>query len=318
MRLELLGVEIAVEGNAGAEVVRALAALAAPGEPSPRPDLVLAASAVQVPQAVPDPTVFVHFPLRAGRRGGTLVIGDAAAVFVVSADGRRIDAELTPRALAEGAPEIAALHLPVALAFALRHHGVFHLHAAALADGGRALLVPGQSGVGKTTLALALLEAGLAWLGDDSAFVAVRDGAPCAEGVARPFHLRPDTAGAFGRAAARAAPPDASGRRELDPEAAWPGRARRGPLRPGTLLFPEVARRPTTAVEPLAPAEALGRLVEASALVVVDGAARAPEHLALLGRIASEARALRVELGEDLLRAPEEVARRILALAGAP
>ena len=190
---------------------------------------------------------------------------------------------------------------------------MYHLHAAALAEAdGGALLVVGQAEVGKTTLAVALLEAGLGALCDDAAFVADLPAGPRVQGLPRPFHLRPATLRAFPRLAACAGPPDAEGRRDLDPGAAW-GPPRRDRLRPGVLLFPELTGRPLTAVEPLGPADALGRLIEASALLVVDGAAHPPEHLALLGRLASQARALRVSLGEDLLRAPVEVARAILA-----
>jgi hypothetical protein len=317
MRFELLGVEIVVEGGAGAELARALGPLS-PGRGSARaPQLRLAAEHVPSPRPVPDPAVFFHPPLRAGRRDGAFLVGDGSSLFAIAAGGGRVDAELGPGALADGGRSLAALHLPVVLAFALRHHGLFHLHAAALAAGERAVLVAGQSGVGKTTLALALLEAGLAWLCDDAAFLTEREGAPWLEGVPRPFHLRPRTVDAFPRAAAGAGAADASGRRELDAEAAWPGRMTRGPLRPGILLFPEVTGAAATAIERLSAADALGRLVEASALLVVDGAARSPEHLALLGRLASAAPALRVALGEDLLRAPAETARRILAAAAA-
>lgn len=313
MRFELLGVEIAVEGSAAPELARALAPLAVPGEPSGRPALVVAAEEAAGPEPLPEPAVFVHSPLRAAREGGDLAVGDGASRFLVGAGGRRVEARLAPALLADGGRALGVLHLPVVLTFALRHHGVFHLHAAVLADGGRAVLVAGQAGVGKTTLALALLEAGLGWLGDDAAFLAERGGEPVAAGVPRPFHLRPDTLAAFPRVASRAGASDLSGRRDVDPAAVWPGRLAREPLRPGLLLFPEVARRPATAVERLAPADALGRLVEASALLVVDGAARPPEHLALLGRIASGIPALRVALGADLLRAPADVARRVLA-----
>lgn len=317
MRFELLGVEIAVEGGAGAELARALGPLAPARHPAGAPHLLLAAEHTSSPRSVPDPAVFFHHPLRAARRGGTLLVGDGTSLFAIAPGGGRVDAELGPGALADGGRALAALHVPVVLAFALRHHAVFHLHAAALADGERAVLVAGQSGVGKTTLALALLEAGLAWLCDDAAFLAEREGAPWLEGVPRPFHLRPTTAGAFPRAAGGAGAADASGWRELDAEAAWPGRLRRGPLRPGILLFPEVTGAAATAIERLPAVDALGRLVEASALLVVDGAARSPEHLALLGRVASDAPALHVAMGEDLLRAPADVARRVLAAAAA-
>jgi hypothetical protein len=315
MRFVLQGVEIGVEGSAAAEVARALSSLAEPSRCVRGADLVLAAERVADPAPAPAPATFVHEPLRGGRRGEALVLGDGRALFVIAPGGRRVDARLPADALADGGRSLAALHLPVLLAFALRHHGVYHLHAAALDEGGRAILVSGQAGVGKTTLALALLESGAGCLSDDAVFLAERESLPWVQGVPRPFHLRPATLDAFPDAAARAGPPDAEGRREIDPWTVWPRQVRSGRRRPGLLLFPEVRSGPATTVTPLAPADALGRLVEASALLVVDGAARSAEHLALLGRLAGEAPAFRVELGRDLLCAPAQVARRILAQA---
>lgn len=309
-RFALLGLGLAVEGDAGAPVAAALAPLAA-GPDGPAPAVTFHAVAAAGPLPLPGPTVFVHPPVRGAREGDAIVVGDATARFVVRPGGARVDATLAPEAAGAAAPVVQALHVPIALAFALRHHGVFHLHAAALADGDRAVLVAGDAMAGKTTLCVALLEAGLGALCDDAAYLAGREGAVRVQGVARPFHLRPATARAFPRAAALAGAPDAEGRRDLDPAAAW-GAPRRGALTPGLLLFPELARTPATRVERIAPADALGRLVEASALVVVDGAARAPEHLSLLGALASGTPAYRVLLGEDLLRAPVRVAHDIL------
>jgi hypothetical protein len=314
-RLALLGIELLVEGDAAAPVAAALAPLeaAAGAGPSAR-RIVFATRRVEAPLAIPSPAVFVHGPVRGAREGDALVIGDATARFVVRPGGGRIDADLAPAALAGAAAEVAALHVPIALSFALRHHQVFHLHAAALADGERAVLVAGEAHAGKTTLAIALLEAGLRALCDDAAFLAERGGGLRLQGIARPFHLRPATLRAFPRAAALAGPPDAEGRRDLDPAVAW-GAPLRGSAAPGVILFPEIVPAATSLVAPMAPAEALGRLIEASALVVIDGAARAPEHLALLGRLASEAPAYRVGLGGDLLSEPVRVAREILTAA---
>jgi hypothetical protein len=322
-RYELLGVGLAVEGDAGAPIEAALSPLAVDAAAiasAPPPAVVFAARRAPGPLADPasGTAVFVHPPVRGTRDGDTLVVGDASAAFAIRPGGARVDVEATlaPEALVPGATRdlVQALHVPIALAFALRHHRIFHLHAAALGDGDRAVLLAGDAIAGKTTLAVALLEAGLAAVCDDAAYLAEVGGTLRVQGVARPFHLRPATLLAFPRVAALAGPPDGEGRRDLDPAAAWSA-PRREPLAPGLLLFPQITRRAVTAVERIPPADVLGGLVEASALVVVDGAARAPEHLALLGRLSSEAPAYRVALGEDLLREPVRVARDVLAAA---
>jgi len=58
--------------------------------------------------------------------------------------------------------------------WALERHRRQLLHAAAIGNGERALLLVGRGGVGKSSTALACLEAGLEFLGDD--YVIVRDG----------------------------------------------------------------------------------------------------------------------------------------------
>lgn len=54
--------------------------------------------------------------------------------------------------------------------------GVTLYQATAVAIGGRALLVEGPPGCGKSTLALALIDRGAALIGDDGVALSVRDG----------------------------------------------------------------------------------------------------------------------------------------------
>ena len=83
---------------------------------------------------------------------------------------------------------------------------------------------------------------------------------------------------------------------------------------PSLLLFPRVSAGPGTIAMRLASAEALGALIESSALAIVDGLPNPSEHLAVLREVADGARAWRVDLGLDLLAAPAETARRMLEL----
>ena len=53
----------------------------------------------------------------------------------------------------------------------LKRRGKFNVHAAAFARHGRALLLPGTTGAGKSTLTVCLLRAGFDFLGDDMAFL---------------------------------------------------------------------------------------------------------------------------------------------------
>jgi len=64
--------------------------------------------------------------------------------------------------------------LTIPLQEVLKQRGFYMVHAAAMADQGRGLLIAGASGAGKTTLALALLRAGFGFLGDDTVFLTQR------------------------------------------------------------------------------------------------------------------------------------------------
>ena len=61
--------------------------------------------------------------------------------------------------------------LTLALMELVRRRGLFPLHAACLARGDAGVLVCGPTGSGKSTLTIALLEAGLDFLGDDLVFL---------------------------------------------------------------------------------------------------------------------------------------------------
>ena len=75
-----------------------------------------------------------------------------------------------------GAPEKGLWFLShplftIPLAELLKRRGLYMVHAAGLGLSGKGLLIAGQSGAGKTTLALALLRAGFDFLADDTVFL---------------------------------------------------------------------------------------------------------------------------------------------------
>ncbi len=252
---------------------------------------------------------FFHGSLRAALRGGGFVLRDGPTEVQVSRDGRLVEVAgaIQP---ADGGSELAVL---VGLVLALRHHGLFHLHAAALqGPGGPGVLVAGASGAGKTTLALALAAAGLVPLADDAVLASGRE-ARRVFGIPRPFHLGARTVAAFPALAVRLGPPSATGKRPLPFDAL--GSSRRAPpvCRPDVILLPEIAPAGPSMIARASAAEALGALLECSALLVAPGMPAVPEQLAVLEAIVGTARAARVRLGEDLLRAPAAVARALLA-----
>jgi hypothetical protein len=76
-----------------------------------------------------------------------------------------------PKAAGKGLWLLSHPLFTIPLAELLKRRGLYMVHAAGLAVSGKGLLIAGQSGAGKTTLALALLRAGFGFLADDTVFL---------------------------------------------------------------------------------------------------------------------------------------------------
>lgn len=82
-------------------------------------------------------------------------------------------------------------HLVHALLAELRSRGIYAIHAGAVAYRGKALIVAGRSGQGKTTLVLGLLRRGLQLLSDE--FAVIAQATPHILPYRRSLHIRPGT-----------------------------------------------------------------------------------------------------------------------------
>lgn len=114
-------------------------------------------------------------------------------------------------------------------------------------------------------------------------------------------------------AALEAGPATLAGKRRLDAEAAFPGRFRWDAAAPAFVLLPRITGAAATTLAPAGPADALGLLLESSALVATRGLPGGEGHLPLLGALADGARVHHAELGLDLLADGPAVARRLVA-----
>lgn len=135
------------------------------------------------------------------------------------------------------------------------------VHAAVAARDGLAVILPGRSGAGKTTLVAALALAGWSYLSDEVASLDVER--PVVHPYPRPLALEPGSWDIVPEALA--AWPDDVPRLVTDLRLALPGGLREGrpagPARPVAIVFPEVAAGETARLEPMGRAEALERLV---------------------------------------------------------
>jgi len=271
-------------------------------------------SAAESPDAEGCSPVFFQGVVQAYRGGpgadDAFLLWDRASRVRVPLDGSPIVADIAP-ASREVVPGSAAIMLHIALAIALRREGLFHLHAAALAHpSGAGVLVAGGSGAGKTTTAIALIEAGYAYLGDDTLFfrpapaTSSDERQPSVEILAFPreFHVGPATLRANPRLKKLARPRAGyAPKLALDPRRAFPGRHRLALSSPRVALFPSIADAHSTEMAPLSKADAFGRLLASSAAILIDGVPRRAENITLLQTIVEGASCHEIRLGRDVL-----------------
>jgi hypothetical protein len=181
------------------------------------------------------------------------------------------------------------------LAWLLRERGRFTLHASAVARRGTGLLFAGQSGSGKSSSALAMIQAGWDWLADDAALL--QPGAePRLFGFARGFCFHPALAGRL---------PGLVGEPVADKQFAsidglFPGR-RVATCRPAAVLLPRVTPAGTSRLVPASPAEVLLALLPASGFILAGGAAaRARAQMQALRGLVSAVPAFRLHAGPDI------------------
>jgi len=193
---------------------------------------------------------------------------------------------------------------------ALRQCGLYELHAAAVVppahDGGArsaGILIIGESGIGKTTLAMRLSAAGWSNVADD--LVLIRDGPPASEAFAfrRVFAASEKTLEACPPPGLEEATREPNAfepsKRRLDPEVLFPGRFAASCI-PRVLMFPVMTGRERTEIRPMAAADALTRLLKMCPWASYDAAVARP-HLNALASLARQCDSYGLLAGTDLL-----------------
>ncbi len=284
-------------------------------------DLVIRATLATAPAPSPElrgaQAMLFHGTTRCFATGDGLVLWDGASTLRICRDGRQIDAQVHSSSL-ERAFHFSSVTVMMTLLLALRHHGLFHLHAAAArGPDGRTWLVPGESGSGKSTLALAAFGAGAQWLSDDALLLRTVDGALEVVGWARMMRMTSLTATAFPalHSLLERCPQGSAREWEVDPRRAFVGRGLTQARAPFTLLFPRITERGVSSIAALDRAEAFGRILHACAWVASEHVPRRQEQLDALTRLIDGAPAFDLALGTDLLREPgaaiAEITRQI-------
>ncbi|MFQ5401817.1 MAG: hypothetical protein ACE5E7_19745 [Anaerolineae bacterium] len=220
----------------------------------------------------------------------------------------------------EGRVVAAVLHtygvledlIAISLSPHLRRRGLFLAHAFAAAHKGKAVLLVGGIGAGKTTTGMALLNAGWQLLSNDSPIIGrlpndagKRPGSPMVMQYPGVLAAYPETFARFPATHSLAKRlPQKDGRQKITvpAEKIWPGVwLDAAPV--GAIIFPQIEQRPDHRLDPCRPTEALTRLMP-HAIEQWDKA-MIPGHLALLRQLVESAPAFILRLGPDVPAIPD-------------
>ncbi len=188
--------------------------------------------------------------------------------------------------------------LTVALVETMKRFDRFPLHAAALALGGKGVLVPGASGAGKSTTSVTLVRAGFDFLADDTVFLTRPTDHLWVEGFPDEVDVTENTVGRI---------PELS---HLSGAPLLPGRDKYSfrveevfgitPLvgcRPAFLIAPQVVDQPGSELEPLSASQAFMALVPN---VLMTDPVASQAHLDMLAGLVEAVPCLRFRVGSDL------------------
>ena len=195
----------------------------------------------------------------------------------------------------------------IALAPLLRRRGYFTLHAFAAARDGRALLLLGDIGAGKTTTGLSLLANGAQLVANDSPLLRIDEtGQPQLFAYPGLISAYPDSLAYFPEIQARlhaAEPHKGEGKLSFAADDIWPD-AWAWQARPAALLFPQITPGlEESRLEPISAFQALQYMVGQS-LEDWDKAT-IPAHLRAIRQLTASAPAYRLLLAPDVSRLPQ-------------
>ena len=213
------------------------------------------------------------------------------------ADGYLIRPETMPASLIEYLFHLALIEL-------LRRRGLYTIHATALEKHGLGVLIPGNSGRGKTTSFISLLRSGYRYLSDDHPLL--RDAGDHVDLLPFPIKINvtEDTIAFF---------PEL---RNAPDHLLHPGFPKRAfyaeelystaigeHCRPSLVLFPHVVDAPHSHLEPLSKSRALELLLP-QALLVYD-AYVARREFQVLAKLVQQVDCYRLHFGRDILDLPK-------------
>lgn len=249
------------------------------------------------------------------REGSHFLLAGSGVVFRVDPE-QGVASGCVPSHETPEAFSAASRSMIVSLLLLLRPRGFAPLHAAALAHGGRGLLVAAPSGSGKSTLAYSLVKQGWKFLSDDSVLLYHRR--ECVEALAlrRLFAVKEESRVQFPELVPHWSTVKTDKHKRLvELDEAYPGQAVERSV-PRALLFPRLVDKFESEVRPLSKVRALQLLAEQSAFSLLDRT-WTKEHFVMLGHLVSQAPPYQLLAGRDLLEQPRRCHQLIAPLLDA-
>jgi hypothetical protein len=194
------------------------------------------------------------------------------------------------------------LVLTILLVEILKRRGWYSLHAAAFSENGKAILIPGTSGVGKSTLSVALLRAKFDYLTDDMVFLRRGPDGVMARGLVEDVDVSDQTIRFFPELDFLLKSPKTDGfpKKQVRAEEVYGTRVI-AEAHPKAIILPRISGKETSVVTQIDSDEALLEIVPN---VLLTEALACQGHLGVLAELVKQTACYRLDTGQDFDRIP--------------
>lgn len=195
------------------------------------------------------------------------------------------------------------LILTIILIEMFRRRGFYSLHAAVFSKNARAILIPGTSGVGKSTLSVALVRAKFDYLTDDMAFLAWDAEGLMARGLAEDIDVSEQTIRFFPELNSLLQSPKTDGftKRQLRVDEVY-GTVPIIESRPSAIILPHISGKTQSTITQIDGDETFREIVPN---VLLTEQRTCERHFQTLAELVRQVRCYRLETGQDFERIPQ-------------